>query len=713
MSSALPKSPTKSSGTVRGRLLAVTITLTMWVVGTTAFVLTVWFLIGRVLQSEVGLEVYDEALHILAASHGFESATFYHQFPWSWHTRPFFLVAGSDITTFRTLGGFILFLSAFFLGFGIERLGSRYSAFPRAKGISFRWAISIGLVLGVSSFTYYSGMLRSPSYNWVSLVGFVIALNGLLFFLSIQNQKTSGTKRKILPPLLSVGLFSVGAFLTLPARPTTAIYLLIFSSLLVVIYGRRNIILTWIMASITWLTFFVGTAIAIGLWPNHAVGVLVQAATRERASDYNFFTDCSIDASIGLRGAIETLVCVPETFFADLAGRTTLQVALLSVSIMAIACFREFIVKSLAARCFAMAMITTIGLWISVGESFSGFEYEPAQRWALMTEQVTGVLLMWAGSIILLAREPNRKASRWPWVLLSLPALGTIWGLRLDLIPERFGISLGFSWLALVCFLALLRGSRKILSIPPSNEASNFQLNRPDQLFWLSLSVVGGSFVLGFGSSLGAYRLATITLVLVFAATLLIVTSPRTQQERLVGTTWIAIASTILSFVVVRDGHNQPWNNPPFGHQATITQVIPGKASLLLDEATSQTLTRLTEKAMAEGWTTETPILDYTRWGVLLPLILGANVVPTLTLSLNWNTLEAERNFELADYQGFNFDSAWIGISHHENMTDLDHDLQEAMIELGEKYTRLSFPADYELVAGADGFELWAPIKRN
>lgn len=680
---------------------------TLWVGGWTLYLVALWAIISEILQSNAGLELFDEVLYIAAASYGAEAATFYHQFPWAWHTRPLFLLVGNDVPTFRTLGGVALFTSAFLLGFGIERFSSRFMDTPTARGGASVLAVTTGLILGIASLTYYSGMLRAPSYNWVSLVGFLVALNGLLLMLSPKDREKVDSRPKAYRIAGSVALFSAGAFFTIPARPTTLLYLLAVSTLLVFMSAGRKALRVWIPANLASLVLLVGAAVGVGLWPKNAGSVLLQAATRERSSDFNYFRDCSIDNSTGLRGGFETLLCVPETFFSSLADRALSELIVFSALLLAVAFFRKTLIQNSVAQSLTIGAFSSFGFWIVASGSFPGLQYQPAQRWALMPEQVTGFLIIWAGALLMLARDPQRAGNLVQRSVIVLPGLGLIWMLRLDLIPERFVLI--SSWIALVGLLILLRG------FWPGSLASNItgttkrSPEKPELLFWISLSVAGAAFILGFGSSLGAYRIAPISTVLFVLAALIAVLARKKTFPGVFAISSIAVTSTLLSALVVVDGHKRPWNDEAYDTQTTITEITPEGSLLMLDGELSETLSRLTQVAEEQGWVPGTPLLSYTRWGLLLPLILGADVVPTLTLSLNWNPVESERNFKVASSDKFDFGSSWIGISRHENMSSSDQVLQQAMIQLGERYTLREFPEDYLLVGSSGGFELWKP----
>ena len=670
-----------------------------------------WQILERLLSVRAGLEFFDEALYVQAASHGYDSATFYHQFPWAWHTRPFFLLVGSDIGAFRTVGGVVLTIAAFVTGYAAMRFSWRAMRVGEFKSFHRISALFAGLIISISSLTFYSGMLRAPSYNWVSLVGFLIAVGGLLFFLG--NTRVIGSSyqsvRQVLEP--SAALFALGTFFSVPARPTTAFYLLFVAVALSAAAKGWKSALLWTRSAFLALLILTASSMTIGIWPRNALQQLVEAATRPRLSDFNYFSDCSLDNSTGLRGAFETILCVPETFLTNMATQSIFVTMTFSLVVLTLAAQRFKRSVSPTVQISLSSSIIFLGAFIAVAPSFEGTDYVGAQRWALTPEQVTGTLLIWAGALLMARQETWSSPRSWVWILSPLFVVLSLWGIRFDLIPMML-VSVA-SWGALLGLLLLLRPNflararRGQSKFPEANPEEGPGL---DLGFWVSASVVAGAFVLGFGSSLGAFRIAPIMTVLTIIAAFLAFSGGMTQIAKITGIASIAVASTLVTAVTIYDGFTKPWGIESLVAQNVSTAVTPNSKPLLLDQDSSMIITHLVRDAERGGWTSGTEIVDYTRSGLLIPLILDGGVVPTLTITLNWNLVEAEKNLELASDQGFDFGTAWLATSSHEHMSDQDEINQEKIIEMGQYHTGLRFPEQYVLVAAHGGFEIWRPV---
>jgi len=187
--------------------------------------ITYWFLVDFVLASSRGFELTDEGLYLLAAREIGSTAQW--GFPWGWHTAPLYALVGGDVSSFRTIGGVILSLSGGALGaaafLALNRNLSLWTLFQQKQ-----WATGLAvftLTGWATSFLYYAGLLRAPSYNWVVLEGLILAgIGGLLII-----RKTSGG-RLAAPGVYmwaNVALVAFGLIYSAPAKPTTPVFFLI------------------------------------------------------------------------------------------------------------------------------------------------------------------------------------------------------------------------------------------------------------------------------------------------------------------------------------------------------------------------------------------------------------------------------------------------------------------------------------------------------
>ena len=140
-------------------------------IASVAVLVVLWWLLNRVLASSRGLDLSDEGLYLLAADPPSPSASW--GFPSGWHTHPLFALVGYDIASFRTLGAVVLFVAFAWLGWASVRVvtAARELTTTQRQFLLFTGV----LVGGLGSLFYYAPMLRTPSYNWLNLVGIAIS----------------------------------------------------------------------------------------------------------------------------------------------------------------------------------------------------------------------------------------------------------------------------------------------------------------------------------------------------------------------------------------------------------------------------------------------------------------------------------------------------------------------------------------------------------
>jgi len=268
-----------------------------------------WFAVALIFVPEQGLDPYDEALYILGLH---RPEQFYGMLANGWLFSAPFELAGRDLANFRTLGIVALMASGTLLGYSVIKV-SRLDMSQEKRVISER--IFQGAVLTVGTLAplfYYNSFLRTPGYNWLTLFGIIIALAGLFFYLS----EGRGLKRR------SVGgrafgatlLFSLGLFIASVGKPSTILLLLPVAFAVVSLLKGFSAGVVWLLSSLFGFVSLVLVTVALQLWPPN-YGVALGNWLANPPYGVNFFVDCSIDLGTGIRGAIETTICIPETFF--------------------------------------------------------------------------------------------------------------------------------------------------------------------------------------------------------------------------------------------------------------------------------------------------------------------------------------------------------------------------------------------------------------
>lgn len=256
-----------------------------------------WFFVEWILASHHGFEFTDEALYLLAAREIGGASQW--GFPWGWHTAPFYNLVGGDIADFRTLGGFLLSLAGIFLGISAYLAALARPTLWLIKNRKHRIQILLFGVAGLAStLVFYQGFLRSPSYNWVNLLGILIAF--IAGFSLVKRGKEDNSRLRY---LAATGV-AVGLVFSAPGKPTSPILVLLILFLLwSAVLGTKES--TALLGLVTIMgTTLIALLVLVGLWP-----------TDFFQSFYRPLTLPSIMESGGIWAAVGDASRFPQQFF--------------------------------------------------------------------------------------------------------------------------------------------------------------------------------------------------------------------------------------------------------------------------------------------------------------------------------------------------------------------------------------------------------------
>ncbi|MDD2857608.1 MAG: hypothetical protein PHU75_02940 [Candidatus Nanopelagicales bacterium] len=244
----------------------------LWAFAVLIGLVILWLSLGLVLGSSRGLDLTDEGLYLLGADPPSASAAW--GWPFGWHTHPLFALVGYDIANFRTLGALILVLSSSWLGWLVARVVRIEDQALRRMDARLL-PIGSACIAGLGSLLYYVSMLRTPSYNWLCLVGITVASVGLMLALrqAWRSSAHGAWRRSALPATVS----SLAVFLTLPAKPSVLPMFLLFGLLLLALLVDWSTAWHWLAWAVVLLPVWVLLAVVTRVWPLDFVAVLSRA----------------------------------------------------------------------------------------------------------------------------------------------------------------------------------------------------------------------------------------------------------------------------------------------------------------------------------------------------------------------------------------------------------------------------------------------------
>ena len=299
--------------------------------GAAAGVALLWVALAAILATDRGLDLTDEGLYLLSADAPSRSAAWL--FPWGWHTGPLFSLVGYDIAAFRTLGAVILVLAGGCLGWVAVRAAVAFGAGSEAVGdarpVDGQAAHggyvlpAIGSIVGaLGTLLYYASLLRTPNYNWLNLAGILIAAAGLME-LSRRSRASGGSMNR--GSFAAAAVSALGVFLTIPAKPDSAAFLMVArGGLLLATVGWRAALRLSAPLPPWWLRLAV--ALVVGAWPLDFPGVFVRAVETP-----------TLAAEQSVVGALRDVLGMPAVIVGVFAELRTGAVAAIGIGFAALA----------------------------------------------------------------------------------------------------------------------------------------------------------------------------------------------------------------------------------------------------------------------------------------------------------------------------------------------------------------------------------------
>lgn len=235
-----------------------------------------WPVLAVVFSSDRGIGFRDEGLYLLAADPPSPTARWVT--PFGWHTAPFFDLVGHDIARLRTLALWVLALTGALFGWAVARAVAAHHErdtdhTPATRlGTATTAAFVVTGALGALLLT--SGLLRTPGYNWVNLVGLMVASTGVL----VADSTTHSRPWRSRHAHAAAATAALGIVFTVPAKPSSAPLFVVAAAAYLAVRLRRRAV-TFAAMTATWGAAWTALAVATGIWPTSFLTVLARSAT--------------------------------------------------------------------------------------------------------------------------------------------------------------------------------------------------------------------------------------------------------------------------------------------------------------------------------------------------------------------------------------------------------------------------------------------------
>ncbi len=369
-----------------------------------------WPAIGVVFSSDRGIGFRDEGLYLLAADPPSPTARWVT--PFGWHTAPFYDLVGHDIARFRTLAVWLLVVVGTVFGWSIGRAVIADATNDRQAAVA-RAAFALIGAAGAPLLT--SGLLRTPGYNWVNLIGLMLAVTGTVLAPTVLAPAVLAPTVQAMSWWRSghahaaAAMLSLGLVFTVPAKPTSApLYMLVAAPFL---WARlRRHLVPFAAVTVAWGAGWTALAVATRLWPVSFLRVLAQSAQFP-----------PLDRNQTIPGALLDVLRQPKVAWRDLSLLRPAALVLMAAALLAAVVLRRTSGRARWWRLLPLVLATVAAIGTAVPWPLLGGPNPPVRfDWYGTTN--AGVLLF-VGALLHVAatvRSTDRTRVRHAFGMASL-----------------------------------------------------------------------------------------------------------------------------------------------------------------------------------------------------------------------------------------------------------------------------------------------------
>jgi hypothetical protein len=661
-----------------------------------------WVMLAAALATDRGLDLTDEGLYLLESDP--PSPTSVWGTPYGWVTAPLFRAVEQSIAGARTAAAVLLVLASLLLAHQTLTLAA--SLAPRAApstGADRATTLLLTFALGTSGLLFYTyvGLLRTPSYNWVNLLGILVTTSGVVMACR-PSERAHGPRSSRHGLLLSAVLIATGSFLAIHAKPTTP---LILAAASLPILGRRLgsdgrrrlIVLSAVVGS--------GLVVAAALtsfWPDQFWDVFIRIVRAPPISEGHGLGRAVVLLATAplelmrrailmqphwLVGPLLVAGLVPLT--AALPGRLRLGQGALGASLLLPGAILIIVPDAVIAFVHSGALGPFSDLLMPGRLEWPPEGYMEDFRSLV---RITGWLLvapLGALAWLRASRPSVRPTASTLLALLGVVSVGITEPVGLSGAGAIVGaIELALAWL--------------IIERQPTERTAPASSRSPSDrvLIVVLLAAAVGAYALGHDTGpVNAMPGAAGTAFVGVA--FLVASSARRSRPAALALSLLVLGSTVVGIAQARIA---PYRSASIDQQTVAIEVGRHASQLRLDPPLAAYLTDLRDAADAAGWEPGQRVYGlHVTWSSTLPFFLGAEV-PSSIMSLPGGPRGLERlRFDLARQDLEGWSEAWLllpdfTLTPDDGIEPRELDAVRHAIALFTHEVGTAWPADYDLV---------------
>lgn len=225
--------------------------------------LAIWFALAPILGH--GYDITDQAGYLVSADPPSDEYTYLGFYGFYLH--PLYAAVGYDVAAYRSLGALLMMAAGALTGY------SAWYCLRARDGLSSPFMATLFAIAGmIAAANEYVISIVTPGYSWLTLIGMLIALAGVL-----QLLPRPPTKYRL---IFGSGLVSVGSFLAFIGRPPAGAGIWVAGVVAIAFFARtsRRSRLLMVAFSIAWLAACLLLHFVFIASPGRSIEVLQQTA---------------------------------------------------------------------------------------------------------------------------------------------------------------------------------------------------------------------------------------------------------------------------------------------------------------------------------------------------------------------------------------------------------------------------------------------------
>ena len=589
-------------------------------------IISLFPIINKVLKPNIGLDLTDEGLYLLAANPSNKFDSF--GWPFGWNTGILFRVIDYDISEFRRISAFLLLVITYVFS---KTFITRINNVKNDKSYEKTFEFLIPFATTLSALLFYVGLLRTPGYNWLNAIGIMTSIIGYNIYVSVANSRS---KQMCGTFLVALGLIS-----SLPAKPSSPIFIVAITTILIKMFHPRLNPGKYLFEIILNTSLITGFLLILKIWPTDFVSRFLAILSSPTMGENSTILGA-------LKQVLLTPVIIPYNVVRNI---NSFQIVLAILFILILIVRR---IKRNQFRIFTILELLILSLFVF---NFNDINLSPQ-----------GIVIA------------NYSRMDSPQIAISF---------------------------FLILFYILFRSAKY-----SSSESSH--KNKVE----VYILLITAPLIFAFGTTAAVIgKISPVVFFVILLTYLQILRIDNNEKIRKLLLVSVLVLNFTLVAILLSPRINVPYRMKPFENQKTEISIVGKNSTLYLDSEAVFAYNDIKKTLQKNSYSKSTKLIDLSLpWQPGLIYLLDASNPQSLILTIP-GAPGSEERFEDSLRKSTNksdYKNGWLLINKRAETSVENYTLARLLL-IYQKYSRLSFPDDYNQIYISESREIWKPKLEN